>query len=64
MMNPRTKKSRQCYLINKTRTRARVATIVGQRTIDGTSAPFYVEKTKRRAVLKGNLADTVVIAEG
>ena len=63
MMN-RTEKLRQCCLINKTRRRARIATIVGQRIVDGKSAPFYDERTKRRAVLKGDLADTAVIVEG
>ena len=37
---------------------------MGQRIVDGKSAPFYDERTKRRAVLKGDLADTAVIVEG
>ena len=50
--NP-TKKSRQCYLVNEETKEAKIATIVGQRIIDGTSAPFYDEKKRgqyRRAI--------------
>ena len=63
MMNP-TEKSRQCCLVAKGIKEAKIATIVGQRIINGTSAPLYDEKTKRWAVLKGNLANTAVTAEG
>ena len=63
MMNP-TEKLRQCCLVNKAIKEGRIATILGRRIIDGTSAPFYDEKTKRRAALKGDSADTAVIAEG
>ena len=58
-----TKESRQCCLVNKAIKEATIATIVGQRIIDGTSAPFYNDKTRRRAVLKGDSADTAVITE-
>ena len=47
--NP-TKKSRQCYLINKATKRVRIATIVGLRITDGISAPFYGEETRKREV--------------
>ena len=44
--------SKQCCLIskttNKTTKRARIATIVGQRIIDGKSDPFYDEKTRKK----------------
>ena len=62
MTNP-TEKPRQYCLVDKAMKEARIATIVGQRIIDGTSAPFFDEKTKRRAVPKGDSADTAVIAE-
>ena len=62
MMNP-AEKSKQWYLVNKAIRGARIATIAGQRIINGTIAPFYDNKTKRRAVLKGDSADTAVTAE-
>ena len=53
MTNP-TEKPRQYCLVDKAMKEARIATIVGQRIIDGTSAPFFDEKKKggqyRRAI--------------
>ena len=39
---------------NKATKETRIATIVGQRIVYVVVAPFCDEKTKRRAVLKGN----------
>ena len=53
---------RQCCLINKAK-ETKSATTVGRQIIYAMSVPFYDEKTKRRTVLKGDLADIAVIAE-
>ena len=54
---------RHCCRINEATKETKGATIVGRKIIYVMSAPFYDEKTKRSAVLKGDLADIAVIAE-
>ena len=49
--------------INKATKETKSATIVGQQIIYVMSPPFYDEKTKMRAVQKGDLTGIAVIAE-
>ena len=62
MTNP-TEKPRQYCLVDKAMKEARIATIVGQRIIDGTSASFYKKETRNREVTMtrrfGHSTDTV-----